>query len=132
MSHRPTLLIVSYHFAPSPLVGAKRFSFLAREFARLGFDVHIVTNAISESPHGREDSSLPVCGTVHRVDAPFDVPLKGGGHTPPHCQCRASAPAGARGPGVLLGARRHAQGARGGAQTTARHRHRHLAAARGG
>ena len=25
-----TLLIVSYHFAPSPLVGAKRFSFLAR------------------------------------------------------------------------------------------------------
>jgi glycosyltransferase involved in cell wall biosynthesis len=79
MSHRPTLLIVSYHFAPSPLVGAKRFSFLAREFARLGFDVHIVTNGIGESPHGREDRSLPVCGTVHRVDAPFEVPLKGHG-----------------------------------------------------
>ena len=34
MRARPTLLIVSYHFAPSPLVGAKRFSFLAREFSR--------------------------------------------------------------------------------------------------
>jgi glycosyltransferase involved in cell wall biosynthesis len=79
MSKRPTLLIVSYHFAPSPLVGAKRFSFLAREFARLGYDVHIVTNGIGESPHGREDRSLPVCGTVHRVSAPFELPLKGGG-----------------------------------------------------
>jgi glycosyltransferase involved in cell wall biosynthesis len=79
MSKRPTLLIVSYHYAPSPLVGAKRFSFLSREFARLGFDVHIVSNGINESPHGREDSSLAVYGTVHRVDAPFEVPLKGGG-----------------------------------------------------
>lgn len=79
MSRRPTLLIVSYHFAPSPLVGAKRFSFLSREFARLGFDVHIISNGINESPHGKEDSSLPVHGTVHRVDAPFEVPLKGNG-----------------------------------------------------
>ena len=52
MSERPTLLIVSYHFAPSPLVGAKRFSFLTREFTRLGFDVHVITNGINESPHG--------------------------------------------------------------------------------
>jgi glycosyltransferase involved in cell wall biosynthesis len=79
MSKRPTLLILSYHFAPSPLVGAKRFSFLTREFARLGFDVHVITNGINESPHGREDSSLPLFGTVHRVDAPFEVPLDGGG-----------------------------------------------------
>ena len=79
MSARPTLLIVSYHFAPSPLVGAKRFSFLAREFARLGYNVHIVTNSIGDSPHGREDSSLPICGTVHRVEARFEVPLKGNG-----------------------------------------------------
>ena len=79
MSTRPTLLIVSYHFAPSPLVGAKRFSFLAREFARLGYNVHIVTNGIGDSPHGREDGSLPVCGTVHRVDASFEVPLNGNG-----------------------------------------------------
>jgi hypothetical protein len=31
MSPRPTLLVFSYYYAPSPLVGAKRFSFLARE-----------------------------------------------------------------------------------------------------
>jgi glycosyltransferase involved in cell wall biosynthesis len=74
---KPPLLIVSYHFAPSPLVGAKRFSFLAREFTRLGFDVHIITNDISESAHGREDASLPIAGTVHRCVAPFEVPLKG-------------------------------------------------------
>jgi len=79
VSARPTLLIVSYHFAPSPLVGAKRFSFLTREFARLGYDVHIITNGIGDSPHGREDGSLPICGTVHRVDAPFEVPLRGNG-----------------------------------------------------
>jgi glycosyltransferase involved in cell wall biosynthesis len=74
---RPTLLIVSYHFAPSPLVGAKRFSFLAREFSRMGFDVHVITNDISDSAHGREDSTLPVAGTVHRCRAPLEVPLKG-------------------------------------------------------
>ena len=79
MNTRPTLLIVSYHFAPSPLVGAKRFSFLTREFARLGFNVHLITNGIADSPHGKEDSSLPLFGTVHRVDAPFEVPLKGAG-----------------------------------------------------
>ena len=79
MNERPTLLIVSYYFAPSPLVGAKRFSFLTREFTRMGFDVHLITNGIGESPHGREDHSLPISGTVHRVDAPFKVPLKGGG-----------------------------------------------------
>ena len=67
MSARPTLLIVSFHFAPSPLVGAKRFSFLAREFTRQGFDVHVVTNEIRDSAYGREDKSLPVQGKVHRV-----------------------------------------------------------------
>jgi len=82
VSARPTLLIVSYYFAPSPLVGAKRFSFLAREFARLGYNVHIVTNGIGDSPHGREDGSLPICGTVHRVGAPFEVPVRGNGLFP--------------------------------------------------
>ena len=72
MSARPTLLIVSFHFAPSPLVGAKRFSFLAREFTRQGFDVHVVTNEIRESAYGREDKSLPLQGTVHRVPDSID------------------------------------------------------------
>jgi glycosyltransferase involved in cell wall biosynthesis len=77
MTPKPTLLIVSYYFAPSPLVGAKRFSFLTREFVRLGFDVHIVTNDLWETRYGREDHSLPLAGTIHRCAAPFEVPLKG-------------------------------------------------------
>jgi glycosyltransferase involved in cell wall biosynthesis len=79
VSTRPTLLIVAYHFAPSPLVGAKRFSFLVREFTRMGFAVHVVTNDMTDTLHGREDTSLPLSGTVHRCAAPFEVPLKGTG-----------------------------------------------------
>ena len=79
MSSRRTLLIVSYHFAPSPLVGAKRFSFLTREFTRLGYDVHIIAQELDDSVHGRADSSLPVFGTVHRIANPLPVPLKGKG-----------------------------------------------------
>jgi glycosyltransferase involved in cell wall biosynthesis len=79
MSARPTLLIIAYHFAPSPLVGAKRFSFLTREFTRQGFDVHVITQPIRDSAHGREDASLPLQGTVHRVGNPFEPPLPGAG-----------------------------------------------------
>ena len=82
MKTRPTLLIVSYYFAPSPLVGAKRFSFLTREFTRLGFDVHVVTNEIGESPHGREDKSLPMHGTVHRVANPIELRFTSPGKLP--------------------------------------------------
>jgi glycosyltransferase involved in cell wall biosynthesis len=88
MNSRPTLLIVSYHFAPSPLVGAKRFSFLAREFTRQGFDVHVVTNEMRESPHGREDASLPLQGTVHRVSASFEPTVTS--HGPAHAASRGT------------------------------------------
>ena len=74
-----TLLIVSYHFAPSPAVGAKRFSFLAREFAAQGYDVHVVANELGDSPHGPPDASLPSSGHVHRVRAPLELPLRGRG-----------------------------------------------------
>jgi len=77
MSAKPTLLIVSYYYAPSPLVGAKRFSFLAREFIRMGYDVHVITNDVWETRYGSEDNSLPLAGTIHRCAAPFTVPLKG-------------------------------------------------------
>jgi glycosyltransferase involved in cell wall biosynthesis len=74
-----TLLIVSYHFAPSPLVGAKRFSFLAREFTKLGYDVHVIANELDDTPHGPPDASLPAAASVHRVRAPLALPLRGGG-----------------------------------------------------
>jgi glycosyltransferase involved in cell wall biosynthesis len=79
MSAKPTLLIVSYYFAPCPLVGAKRFSFLTREFTRMGYDVHVITNDLWETRYGREDHSMPLSGTIHRCAAPFEVPLKGDG-----------------------------------------------------
>lgn len=76
-----TVLIISYWYAPSPAVGAKRFSFLAREFARLGYDVHVITH---EDPGQAmsTDSSLPVSGHVHRCAAPMQLPLPGKGVWP--------------------------------------------------
>jgi glycosyltransferase involved in cell wall biosynthesis len=73
------LIIVSYHYAPSPAVGGKRFGFLAREFVAHGYDVHVIANEIEPSKFGAADASLPQAGTVHRVAAPFKVPLPGTG-----------------------------------------------------
>jgi glycosyltransferase involved in cell wall biosynthesis len=78
MSARVPLIVVSYHFAPSPAVGGKRFSFLAREFAAHGYDVHIIANELEPSKLGAADTSLPYAGTVHRVAAPLKLPLAGG------------------------------------------------------
>ena len=69
MSTRRTVLIVSYYFAPSPAVGAKRFSFLAREFERLGYDVHVITHEMREWTYGKADESMPMAGQVHRCDS---------------------------------------------------------------
>lgn len=79
MNPRPTLLIVSYHFAPSPAVGGKRFSFLAREFTAQGFDVHVIANELEASPLGAADASVPLAGTVHRVRSSLKLPLAGSG-----------------------------------------------------
>ena len=38
-----------------------------------------ICNDVDDSPHGREDESLPIAGPVNRVAAPFAVPLEGGG-----------------------------------------------------
>lgn len=78
MSMRTPLIIVSYHCAPSPAVGGKRFSFLAREFAAQGYDVHLISNELEPSRLGAADESLPRAGTVHRVAAPIKLPLAGG------------------------------------------------------
>lgn len=78
MSTRIPLIIVSYHFAPSPAVGGKRFSFLAREFAAYGYDVHVISNELEPFRHGAADTSLPHAGTVHRVAAPIKLPFAGG------------------------------------------------------
>jgi len=81
MSARRTVLIVSYYFAPSPAVGAKRFSFLAREFEQLGLDVQVITHEMREWTYGKADASMPVAGHIHRCDS-LRLPLKGKGFLP--------------------------------------------------
>jgi glycosyltransferase involved in cell wall biosynthesis len=73
------LIIVSYWFAPDPAVGAKRFSFLAREFCRLGYDVHIVTHDARDRSEVKADGSLPVAGRVHACAGFIRLPRPGKG-----------------------------------------------------
>jgi len=77
MSQPRTVIIVSYWFAPSPAVGGKRFSFLAREFARLGYDVHVITHESREWTQWKSDVSLPLSGQVHRCAETLKLPLAG-------------------------------------------------------
>jgi glycosyltransferase involved in cell wall biosynthesis len=74
------VLIVSYWFAPSPAVGAKRFSFLAREFARQGYDVHVITHETRDWSDWKTDGSLPLAGQVHRCAESVKLPLAGRGY----------------------------------------------------
>ena len=71
------VLIISYWFAPSPAVGAKRFSFLAREFARHGYDVHVITHEARGWTEWKTDHSLPLTGQVHRCSEAVKLPLVG-------------------------------------------------------
>lgn len=71
------VLIISYWFAPSPAVGAKRFSFLAPEFARQGYDVHVITHETREWSDWKTDGSLPLAGHVHRCAESVRLPLAG-------------------------------------------------------
>ncbi len=70
---RPKILIVSRHFAPSAAVGAKRFSFLAREFEVRGYETHVVTAAIDTLDVA--DPSLPTAAAVHRCPPLIRLPM---------------------------------------------------------
>src|SRR6185436_13877204 len=70
-----TVIIVSYWFAPNPAVGAKRFSFLAREFTRLGYDVHVISHESRDWTDWKTDSTLPLAGHVYRCAEPVKLPL---------------------------------------------------------
>ena len=79
MTTKRPVIIFSYWFAPSPAVGGKRFSFLAREFARLGYDVHVITHEAHEWIDYKADGSLPLAGQVHRCGESLKLPLAGKG-----------------------------------------------------
>jgi glycosyltransferase involved in cell wall biosynthesis len=76
MSTSRPLIIVSYWFAPSPAVGGKRFSFLSRELARLGYDVHVITHEARDWVNFRPDASLPQHEQVHRCTETLKLPLE--------------------------------------------------------
>jgi len=71
------VIIISYWFAPSPAVGGKRFSFLAPEFARQGYDVHVITHETRDWSDWKTDGSLPLAGQVHRCAESVKLPLAG-------------------------------------------------------
>ena len=75
VSPEQTVLIVSYFFAPSAEVGAKRFSFLAPELKRLGFDVQVIAGKIVSDE--ADDPSLPVISKVCRSSPSVSFPLRG-------------------------------------------------------
>jgi len=75
VSTKRPLIIVSYWFAPSPAVGGKRFSFLSRELARLGYDVHVITHEARDWVNFSSDASLPQHEQVHRCSEPLKLPL---------------------------------------------------------
>ena len=74
MSAQTPILVVSRHFAPSAAVGAKRFSFLTREFEERGYETHVVTADVD--PRDAVDSSLPRAGSVHRCRPTLRLPVE--------------------------------------------------------
>lgn len=74
-----TVLIISYWYAPSPAVGGKRFSFLARELDSMGYDVHVITHEARDWTAWKSDASLPLAGSVHRCREDLQLPLPGKG-----------------------------------------------------
>ena len=98
-----TVIIISYWFAPSPAVGGKRFSFLAREFARLGYDVHVITHESREWIDWQTDASLPLAGTVHRCAERIETAAAGPKPAASRRECPAAPAAGADRLGISSG-----------------------------
>lgn len=66
------LLLIAYEFPPSPSPQSLRWTYLARELAQLGHEVHVLAPDTPGSPVGLP--ALPTSVTVHRV---FAGPLMG-------------------------------------------------------
>lgn len=74
MTMRAPVLVFSRHYAPSPAVGGKRFSFLCRELLARGFDVRVVCAELDDSE--APDASLPAAGWVQRCAPLVRLPLR--------------------------------------------------------
>lgn len=65
MRSRARILLIAPYFAPSASVGAKRFSFLVEKLAGRGYAIDTLTMEIGAGES--VDTSIPLCGTVHRI-----------------------------------------------------------------
>lgn len=71
------VLVVAPYFAPSAIVGAKRFSFLSEKFEKLGYEVDTLT--IRWRRDDQIDTTLPVPGRVHRIACVLPHEVRGDG-----------------------------------------------------
>ena len=58
-----SVLIITFYFAPSTMVGGKRFSFLSYHFDKRKYDIHILTSKIQDSDD--KDKTIPFGGKIH-------------------------------------------------------------------
>ena len=62
---KKSILVITYHYAPSASVGGKRFSFLSHISHNKDYYLHILT--VKEKYYPENDSSYPFSGFVHRT-----------------------------------------------------------------
>jgi glycosyltransferase involved in cell wall biosynthesis len=59
------ILVISFHFPPSTLVGGKRFAFLSKIFHQKKYEINVLT--VNEKYISPKDSALKFGGIVHRT-----------------------------------------------------------------
>ena len=64
----PRVLVVSYHYDPSPVIGAVRWTALAHELRARGWNVRALTASEAAEENGRHIASVPV--VADRVSVP--------------------------------------------------------------
>ena len=65
LESKKKVLIISFHFPPSSLVGAKRFAFLSGKLQKQNYEVNVLT--VKEKYVVPKDRSIEFSGKVHRT-----------------------------------------------------------------
>ena len=73
--NKKSILVITFHFAPSSVVGGKRFSFLSNRLHEYSCKIHILT--IRKKYLLKKDDSLPFSGTVYRTSMFPPFPFSG-------------------------------------------------------
>ena len=73
-NQRKRILIISFYYPPSRLVGGKRFTFLSQILQKEHYEVHVLT--LKEKYIAARDDFLPTPGIIHRVGMYPPYPIK--------------------------------------------------------